>query len=92
MTKAQLINEISLATGYDKATVSVIVEAFMEKVKKNVSNGENVYLRTFGSFISKTRKAKIARNISKDISVAVPAHKIPAFKPASEFAAEVRKL
>jgi len=92
MTKAQLVNEISLATGIDRPTVMVIVEAFMEKVKKNVSEGENVYLRTFGSFVTKTRKAKIARNISKDISVAVPAHKIPSFKPAAEFSAEVRKL
>lgn len=92
MTKAQLVNEISLSTGFDKATVSVIVESFMEKVKKNVCKGENVYLRTFGSFVTKTRKAKVARNISKDISVAVPAHQIPAFKPAAEFAAEVRKL
>lgn len=92
MTKAQLINEISLTTGYDKATVSAIVEAFMEKVKKNVSDGENVFLRGFGSFVTKTRKAKVARNISKDISITVPAHKIPAFKPAAEFASEVRKL
>lgn len=92
MTKAELVNEISLATGFDKATVGVIVEAFMEKVKKNVSEGENVYLRSFGSFITKTRKAKVARNISKDISIAVPAHKIAVFKPAAEFSAEVRKL
>ena len=92
MTKAQLVNEISLSTGFDKATVGLVVEAFMEKVKKNVADGDNVYLRTFGSFITKTRKAKVARNISKDISIAVPAHKIVSFKPAAEFSAEVRKL
>jgi DNA-binding protein HU-beta len=92
MTKAELINDIAIATGYDKASVSVIVEAFMENVKKNVCKGENVYLRTFGSFITKTRKAKVARNISKETSVAVPAHTIAAFKPAAEFADEARKL
>ena len=92
MTKAELINEISLSTGFDKATVSVVVEAFMEKVKKNLSEGRNVYLRMFGSFITKTRNAKVARNIARDISVSVPAHKIVSFKPAAEFKAEVRKL
>ena len=92
MTKAELINQISLASGYDKKTVGVIVETFMDKVKKNVSEGENVFLRGFGSFISKTRKAKVARNIWKDLSIAVPSHKIPAFKPAAEFAEQVRKL
>jgi DNA-binding protein HU-beta len=92
MTKAELINEIALSTGYDKLSVGVIVEAFMDSVKKNVCKGENVYLRMFGSFITRTRKAKVARNISKDISVAVPAHTIVTFKPAAEFAEEARKL
>ena len=92
MTKAELVNDISLSTGYDKASVSVIVEAFMEKVKNSVANGDNVYLRTFGSFVTKTRKAKVARNIAKEISIKVPEHKIVAFRPANEFADQVRKL
>jgi DNA-binding protein HU-beta len=92
MIKADLINEIALTTGYDKMTVSVVVESFMENVKKSLNKGENVYLRGFGSFITKTRKAKIARNISKETSVPVPAHKIVAFKAGAELADEVRKL
>jgi DNA-binding protein HU-beta len=92
MTKAELINEIALSTGLDKTTTSTVVEAFMAKVKKNVCNGENVYLRSFGSFITKTSKAKVARNISKDVSIAVPAHTIVAFKPAAEFSKQARKL
>ncbi len=89
MTKADLINEMAVSTGYDKKTVSVIVEAFMENVKNNVANGENVYLRGFGGFMTKTRKAKVARNISKQTSVFVPEHKIPYFKPAKEFVEDV---
>jgi len=92
MTKADLINQIAMTTGYDKTTVGVVVESFMQNVKKSVSDGENVYLRGFGSFITKTRKAKIARNISKETSVEVPAHKVVAFKAAAEFAKETRKL
>ncbi|MBR2166154.1 MAG: HU family DNA-binding protein [Paludibacteraceae bacterium] len=90
MTKAELINEIALSTGFDKPTVSVIVEAFMQNVKKSVCEGEPVYLRGFGSFITKTRKAKIARNIARETSVMVPQHEIAAFKPAAEFAQAVR--
>ena len=90
MTKAELINELAISTGYDKKTISLIVEGFMEQVKNNVANGENVYLRGFGSFVTKTRAAKVARNISKNTSIAVPAHKIAYFKPASEFAEAVR--
>ena len=90
MTKAELINEIAISTGYDKTTISIIVESMMENVKKNVANGENVYLRGFGSFITKVRAAKVARNISRNTSIQVPEHKIPDFKPAAEFMDDVR--
>jgi DNA-binding protein HU-beta len=90
MTKAELINEIAISTGFDKKTISLIVESLMDHVKASLAKKENVYLRGFGSFILKTRKAKVARNISKNVSVQVPEHKIVSFKPASELAEEVR--
>ncbi len=92
MTKAELVNAVAISTGYDKTTILNIVESAMENVKKSVANGDNVYLRGFGSFITKTRAKKIARNISKNTSVVVPEHKIPAFKPAREYAEMVKKL
>lgn len=85
MTKAELVNTIALQTGYDRVTILNIVESMMQNVKKSIIDGENVYLRGFGSFITKTRKQKVARNISKEISIIVPEHKIPAFKPSKEF-------
>jgi len=91
MTKAELINQIAISTGYDKTTISVIVESMMTNVKKSLNEGENVYLRGFGSFYLKKRAAKIARNITKSTSIRVPEHNIVAFKPATEFALEVRK-
>ena len=91
MTKAQLVNELAISTGYDKTTISVVLEAFMEDVKKNLTEGENIYLRGFGTFLVKKRKAKIARNIGQSTSVHVPEHNIAAFKPAKEFALEMRK-
>jgi DNA-binding protein HU-beta len=85
MTKAELVNTIALQTGYDRVTILNIVESMMTNVKKSVIEGENVYLRGFGSFITKTRKQKVARNISKETSIIVPEHKIPSFKPSKEF-------
>ena len=85
MTKADIVNEISKSTGIDKATVLETVEKFMEAVKDSLANGENVYLRGFGSFIIKTRSQKTARNISKSTTIIIPEHNIPAFKPAKLF-------
>lgn len=85
MTKAEVVNEISLKTGTDRKEVLQIVEGFMESVKASLASGENVYLRGFGSFIVKHRAEKVARNINKNISVVVPAHDVPAFKPSKDF-------
>ena len=90
MTKADIVNEIAKTTGVDKASVLATVEKFMEVVKDSLSNGENVYLRGFGSFIIKTRSEKTARNISKKTTIIIPEHKIPAFKPARVFMDEVK--
>ncbi|MGN0212067.1 MAG: HU family DNA-binding protein [Muribaculaceae bacterium] len=85
MTKADIVNEISKSTGIDKATVLETVEKFMGTVKDSLANGQNVYLRGFGSFIVKTRSQKTARNISKSTTIIIPEHNIPAFKPAKVF-------
>ena len=91
MTKADIVNEISKKTGTDKQTVLNTIEAFMETVKESLTQEENVYLRGFGSFIVKKRAQKTARNISKNTTIIVPEHNIPAFKPAKEFAVNVKK-
>jgi len=85
MTKAELISEVAIATGYDKTTVSVITEALLKGIKENLGKGKNVYIRTFGSFNLRARKEKVARNITKRTSVYVPAHCVPVFKPGAEF-------
>lgn len=91
MTKAEIVNEIAKTTGIDKTAVLATLEKFMEVVKESLANGENVYLRGFGSFIVKTRCEKTARNISKNTTIIIPEHKIPAFKPARVFMDEVKK-
>jgi len=91
MTKADIVKEISQNTGIEKVTVEKAVEAFMATVKSSLTEGNNVYLRGFGSFIVKDRAAKTARNISKNTTIIVPAHSIPFFKPANEFVAQVKE-
>ena len=91
MTKAEIVNEIAKETGIEKATVGAVVEAFMESVKKSLAKGNAVYLRGFGSFIVKKRAEKTGRNISKNTTIIIPAHNIPAFKPAKTFMQDVKK-
>ena len=92
MTKADIINEVSIATGLPKKDVGVVVEAFMEQVKTSlIEKKENVYLRGFGSFNIKHRASKTARNISKNTTITIPAHDLPSFKPSKSFIEEMQK-
>ena len=65
MTKADIVTKISDRLGVEKIETQAVVEQFMKEVKNALENGENVYLRGFGSFIIKTRAEKKGRNISK---------------------------
>ena len=85
MTKADIVSNISNELGIDRADVQATVEKFMKEVKNSLEKGENVYLRGFGSFIIKTRAEKTGRNISRNVAIKIPAHNIPAFKPAKIF-------
>ena len=90
MTKIELVREIASKTGLSTKDAMVVVESLMDTIKSSMENGEEVFLRGFGSFIIKRRAEKTARNISKNTTVIIPAHDIPAFKPAKEFMDQVK--
>ena len=90
MTKAEIVADIANKTGIEKVAVQATVEAFMETVKNSMVQGQNVYLRGFGSFIIKKRAEKTGRNISRNTTLIIPAHNIPSFKPAKTFVNKVK--
>ena len=91
MRKADLVNKIADKTGIAKVDVLVTLEAFFKEVKESLADGENVYVRGFGSFIIKKRAKKIGRHIKKNKAIEIPEHYIPAFKPAKTFVEQVKQ-
>jgi DNA-binding protein HU-beta len=90
MTKAELVSKIAEKTGVEKLTTLAIIESFMNEIKESISANEGVYLRGFGTFKPKKRAEKTGRNIKKNTTIIIPAHHIPAFKPAKIFMQEVK--
>jgi DNA-binding protein HU-beta len=90
VTKAEVITKISEKTGIQKDDVTQAVEAFFMVVKDSMADGENIYIRGFGSFINKKRAKKIARNISKNTAIVIDEHYIPAFKPSKVFVEKIK--
>ena len=91
MTKAEIVASISEKSGIEKGDVLRVVEDLMVEIKDSLNQGNNVYLRGFGSFIVKQRAEKTGRNISKNTTIKIPAHHIPAFKPAKVFVESIKK-
>lgn len=91
MRKADLVNVISEKTGVPKVDVLVSLEMFFEQIKNTLSEGENVYIRGFGSFIIKKRAKKIGRHIKQNIAIEIPEHFIPTFKPSKIFVEQVKE-
>ena len=91
MTKAEIVNEVAKQTGIEKVQVQSVIEEFTKVVKDSIIAGQPVYLRGFGSFIIKHRAQKAARNITRKTTMTIPAHDIPAFKPAKSFVNAVKE-
>lgn len=90
MTKSEIVNEIAVRTGLEKTAIADTIDNFFVVVKNSMVTGNNIYLRGFGTFELKLRKTKVARNIKRNTSLVVPAHYVARFKPAKEFAAQVK--
>lgn len=91
MTKADIVAKISEKTGIEKRESMAIVEAFMSVVKNSMCEGKNIYLRGFGTLYIKKRARKPGRIISRNTTIMIPAHNIPAFKPAKSFGTRLKK-
>jgi len=89
MTKAEIVDQITIKTGIEKVMVVGVVESLLDTIKSTMVKGENIYVRGFGSFVLKKRAKKVGRNITKKTSVNIPAHMIPSIKFSNEFMEEV---
>jgi DNA-binding protein HU-beta len=90
MRKADLVAAIAEKTGVQKVDVLVTLESFFKEVKGSLADGENVYIRGFGSFVIKKRAQKVGRHIKENKAIVIPEHFIPAFKPAKVFVEQVK--
>ena len=84
MTKADLIEEVSLAAQTTLKESGVIVEAIFSGIVKALSTGDKVEIRGFGSFHTRQRQPRIGRNPKTGERENVPAKKVPFFKVGKE--------
>lgn len=93
ITKKELVAELSNSTGAKHAEALAMVEAFMELVSKHLADGNEITLRTFGTFDLRVAKGKIGRNPKQPNSeVMIPDRHVVRFKPSKELKTRVAAL
>ena len=85
VTKKELITEISDKTGIKYADVALVLEAFMETAVNHLAAGDEITLRTFGTFDLRVAKGKLGRNPKMPQSeVMIPDRCVVRFRPSKE--------
>ncbi len=82
MTKADIVDVISMATGLTKVETETVINGFLSTVSDALMEGQRVDFRGFGSFSVKKRAAKIGQNPGTGRAVPVPERYVPVFKPS----------
>lgn len=93
MTKADLVEQVAeaIGPGITKKDCALVVDGFLNAVKRAMVTGENIEIRGFGTFKVRRRKSRMARNPRTGDAVKVPARAVPVFKPSKHFSGKVAR-
>jgi DNA-binding protein HU-beta len=84
MTKADIVNRVANATGITKLETEILVDGFFKTMTDALANGDHIEIRGFGTFRTKRRSPRMARNPRTGAPVPLAEHFIPTFKPSRE--------
>ena len=84
VTKKDIVEIISNATGLTQVDTRIVVESFLEAISKALREGKNIEIRGFGRFKIKEKKARMGRNPHTNTPVQVPAGYKPVFQASKE--------
>ena len=89
MNKQGLIDAVAAKTGMSKKDADKAITATIETVRQALISGEKVQLVGFGSFETKVRQARKARNPRTKEVIDLPEQKVPVFKAGAALKREV---
>jgi len=88
-TKHDLIVDVSKNTGLTQADTKIVVEELLETVATHLEQGKSIEIRGFGTFYTRVRKPRPARNPKTGEVVPLLKRVVPLFKYSSEFKSSI---
>ena len=92
MTKLEIVDIVSNATGLTKVETEAIMNGIMSTIIDSLANNKRVELRGFGTFGIKHRMPKKARNPGTGDPIYLPERYVPTFKPSKLMRSRVNEL
>ena len=91
MNKTELITVAAESAGLTKKDTERVLNAAIDAITAALVNGEKVQLSGFGTFETKSRKARIGRNTHTKAPIEIPATRIPSFNASKALKDTVAK-
>lgn len=82
MTKADLIENVYLKTGFSKKESADIVEMVFDLMKNTLEAGEKIKIAGFGNFVVKEKATRRGRNPQTGDEIEISSRRILTFKPS----------
>ena len=82
MTKADLIENVYLKTGFSKKESAEHVEAVFDLIKSTLEDGEKIKIAGFGNFVVQNKAKRRGRNPKTGEAMEISSRKILTFKPS----------
>ncbi len=80
MNKGELVSALAAKAELSKKDSETVLNALIDVIGETIAKGEKVQLIGFGTFESKSRPARVARNPRTGEEVKIAASKAPVFK------------
>jgi integration host factor subunit alpha len=89
LTKAEIAEDLFEKVGLNKADAKDLVEAFFERVRSTLEDGEQVKLSGFGNFELREKKSRPGRNPKTGEDIPISARRVVTFRPGQKLKARV---
>ena len=91
MNKSELIDELTVRTGYNPKLTNEMVRIFFDRIKIALRAGDKVEIRGFGSFTLKKYRGYIGRNPKTGEKVEVKPKQLPVFRTGKDLRSRVNR-
>jgi integration host factor subunit alpha len=92
LTRADLYEAVYLKVGLSRTESAHLVESVLNEISNSIEAGENVKISSFGSFVVRSKSARVGRNPKTGVEAEITPRKVMVFKASNVLKARINGL